>query len=200
MLGLTLLWAWTAVWSDGARPYPDVPSHHWVVLGLARAKRDGLMVGSSDGLGYPKVKTASEMATQVAFAMSNLRDLAEEMVVERKRVVALNPSDDRGMAYDRGLELLAETRADLAFFRSAQREFLPQLLRLRSVSPREAPLVDEVEEAVDRTLALGAVAVSPSSRIGNFRDVPADHWAAKAVGDLRALGLLDGYPDGRFRG
>lgn len=33
-----------------------------------------------------------------------------------------------------------------------------------------------------------------------FHDVPVDHWAARAVGDLRALGLLDGYPDERFRG
>ncbi len=33
-----------------------------------------------------------------------------------------------------------------------------------------------------------------------FSDVPVDHWAAKAVGDLRALGLLERYPDGRFRG
>ncbi len=33
-----------------------------------------------------------------------------------------------------------------------------------------------------------------------FRDVPKDHWAAKAVNELKALGLLSGYPDGRFRG
>ena len=33
-----------------------------------------------------------------------------------------------------------------------------------------------------------------------FADVPSNHWAAKAVGDLRALELLDGYPDGHYRG
>lgn len=33
-----------------------------------------------------------------------------------------------------------------------------------------------------------------------FRDVPSNHWAAKAVEELRSLGLLTGYPDGRFRG
>jgi hypothetical protein len=45
----------------------------------------------------------------------------------------------------------------------------------------------EVASKIDATSA-------PRHRL--FRD----HWAAKAVGDLRALRMLDGYPDGRFRG
>ena len=33
-----------------------------------------------------------------------------------------------------------------------------------------------------------------------FADVPADHWAAKFVEKVKALGLMQGYPDGTFRG
>ncbi len=33
-----------------------------------------------------------------------------------------------------------------------------------------------------------------------LKDVPADHWAAKAVYDLVKLGVTQGYPDGTFRG
>ena len=30
---------------------------------------------------------------------------------------------------------------------------------------------------------------------GGFRDVPPDHWAAKAVETLRQQGIVKGYPD-----
>jgi hypothetical protein len=33
-----------------------------------------------------------------------------------------------------------------------------------------------------------------------FPDVPPTHWASKATRELKALGLLKGYPDGLFRG
>ena len=31
---------------------------------------------------------------------------------------------------------------------------------------------------------------------GGFRDVPPDHWAARAVETLRREGIVKGYPDG----
>lgn len=33
-----------------------------------------------------------------------------------------------------------------------------------------------------------------------FKDVPAEHWAAVAIGVLYQLGILTGYPDGTFGG
>ncbi len=33
-----------------------------------------------------------------------------------------------------------------------------------------------------------------------FKDVPRDHWAYEAVEHLRQLGIVNGYPDGSFRG
>jgi len=33
-----------------------------------------------------------------------------------------------------------------------------------------------------------------------FADVPTDHWAYDAIAELAAKGLIEGYPDGAFRG
>ena len=35
---------------------------------------------------------------------------------------------------------------------------------------------------------------------GMFRDVPYEHWAHKALEELQQYGLIEGYPDGVFRG
>ena len=47
-------------------------------------------------------------------------------------------------------------------------------------------------------LALGisgtALAANP------FSDVPAGHWAYAAVAKLAAAGIVDGYPDGTYKG
>ncbi len=39
-----------------------------------------------------------------------------------------------------------------------------------------------------------------SDRVLDFRDVPKGHWASEAIRELRALGLIEGYPGGRFGG
>ena len=35
---------------------------------------------------------------------------------------------------------------------------------------------------------------------GAFQDVPMDHWAYQSVQTLAETGLVEGYPDGTFRG
>jgi hypothetical protein len=49
---------------------------------------------------------------------------------------------------------------------------------------------------------IAATAVSPAFAQdgGQFPDVPANHWAYKDLADLKAAGLLVGYPDGLYRG
>lgn len=39
----------------------------------------------------------------------------------------------------------------------------------------------------------------PAAKPGPFRDVPADHPAADAIGWLKARGIAQGYPDGTYR-
>lgn len=45
-----------------------------------------------------------------------------------------------------------------------------------------------------------ALALPSFGQQAPFADVPADHWAAKAVADLAAVGILEGRPDGTFDG
>lgn len=44
------------------------------------------------------------------------------------------------------------------------------------------------------------VMMAPSFAAPLFGDVPEQHWARDAVADLAAKGLLEGYPDGTFKG
>lgn len=48
--------------------------------------------------------------------------------------------------------------------------------------------------------ALCAVAAGNSARATPFSDVPANHWAYQAIQTLAADGLIEGYPDGQFKG
>ncbi len=56
-----------------------------------------------------------------------------------------------------------------------------------------------------RHLALAIAAVFMLALVGPafaqpFADVPADHWAFDAIAELAAKGILEGYPDGTFKG
>lgn len=49
------------------------------------------------------------------------------------------------------------------------------------------------------SLAITGLVAGPSFA-GVFADVPTDHWAYNAVETLATVGVLEGYPDGTFRG
>ena len=49
-------------------------------------------------------------------------------------------------------------------------------------------------------LALAAVAAPAFSATNPFMDVPMNHWAYDAIGQLAAHGILSGYPDGTYKG
>ena len=56
-----------------------------------------------------------------------------------------------------------------------------------------------------RNLALAIAAVLSLALVAPvfaqpFADVPADHWAFDAIAELAAKGILEGYPDGTFKG
>jgi hypothetical protein len=55
--------------------------------------------------------------------------------------------------------------------------------------------------AVAAALACAAFALLPVRAPATpFADVPANHWAYQAIASLAADGLIDGYPDGAFKG
>ncbi|PJB78852.1 MAG: S-layer protein, partial [Armatimonadetes bacterium CG_4_9_14_3_um_filter_58_7] len=46
---------------------------------------------------------------------------------------------------------------------------------------------------------MASLAVRPASA-GPFADVPFDHWAYEAIRELSDAGILEGFPDGTYRG
>lgn len=49
-------------------------------------------------------------------------------------------------------------------------------------------------------VALAALAAPAFSATNPFMDVPMNHWAYDAIGQLAAHGILSGYPDGTYKG
>jgi len=49
-------------------------------------------------------------------------------------------------------------------------------------------------------LAMVIVMMAPAFAAPLFPDVPENHWARDAVADLAAKGIIEGYPDGTFKG
>jgi hypothetical protein len=50
------------------------------------------------------------------------------------------------------------------------------------------------------TFGLSAVLVGQAAFATPFSDVPANHWAYQYIQSLAADGIIDGYPDGKFKG
>ena len=51
------------------------------------------------------------------------------------------------------------------------------------------------------SLALGVLCATNQAAMATpFSDVPANHWAYQYIQSLAADGLIDGYPDGKFKG
>jgi hypothetical protein len=49
-------------------------------------------------------------------------------------------------------------------------------------------------------IAMAIVALPIRAQTTGFKDVPPDHWAAEAVKEVVAKGIMKGFPDGTFRG
>lgn len=197
-----VLLAWLGVWTDGSKPVHDIPANHWIFDGLANLKREGLMVGSPDfdhrrnGVEYPY-----SVAIKVLFAMHTYRTLGQTTLQEHDSIVSSrrnSVSGDRLAANLEDQRALLDLQRFFPFFRRIEVEFLPQIFVLRQLDESYAPCVVEIERLAQRIQAVGPPV--PGERLRPFIDVPVKHWAAKEIGHLRALGLLEGYPDGRFRG
>lgn len=49
-------------------------------------------------------------------------------------------------------------------------------------------------------IAIAIAAIPAFAQTTEFKDVPPDHWAAPAVKEVVAKGIMKGFPDGTFRG
>ncbi|GIV17416.1 MAG: hypothetical protein KatS3mg022_2851 [Armatimonadota bacterium] len=57
-----------------------------------------------------------------------------------------------------------------------------------------------IARRVVASIAVAIVALPSLAQTAGFKDVPPDHWAAAAVQEVVAKGIMKGFPDGTFRG
>jgi hypothetical protein len=186
------------MWTDGESRFPDVPANHWFYEGLARARYNGILLGSPDPLGRPRPESRYSAAFKFLLAIKGYEDYANRLLEDGEAIAKLSPdyagSNSRISAYRSDWEYFPLLEKNLAFFRRAEVEFYPQIREFRLSRPTVLQLI----RTVNHVRALGPS--FPGKRYQEFPDVPRDDWAAEAVRDLRALGLLDGYPNQAFRG
>lgn len=157
---------------------PDA-RYSWVVSALNQAHREGLITGYPDDsyLGQRNGQPSRYVYAILFHAVISNQIAREEVFLKR-------PGGDVERS-----SLLRFAEA-IPSYRRAAREFRSEYLGLGVGEDIGIDKLFSLTRQIDATSA-------PRHR--PFRDVPADHWAAKAVGDLRALGMIQGYPSGRFQ-
>ena len=169
--------SWLVHWATpGGVTFPNTPENRWVLQGIERAKREGLLVEYPEPSWRPRQPSRYELAVSFHATATNHLELLKK---------APYGVDDRTRA------MLLRSEEIIQFYRKATLEFAPELITLGVMDEPNIELIGPLSNRLKQW--------SPR-RFLLFRDVPPTHWAVKAVGDLRAVGLIHGYPDGRFKG
>src|SRR5439155_19575164 len=66
--------------------------------------------------------------------------------------------------------------------------------------PRITWIVEVLAVILAGMLCPGGAVAAPNEAPGPFLDVPAGHWGLDAVNELASRGIVNGYPDGSYRG
>lgn len=159
--------------------FRETPEHRWAFAAVALARREGEIVG------YPSTFYRQDPRPSSRYEMAVVFHAAATNQIARAEAFLKNPSNDLERAS------LIRSAILIPAYKRVEREFKHELVSLGVENDFGQSRLAELTRQIEAT--------SPA-RDRLFSDVPADHWAAKAVGDLRALGLLDGYPDASFRG
>ncbi len=182
--------------------FPDIPRNHWAYEAQSYLKSQGLAVGYPDGLGvWPRAASRYQFAVFFHAAGSNLRTLDDGLQELLKRIATEEPGTDRANGDLAQVEVQLKSMRNavivkaVGYLERGAWEFTPELRSLgASLSDITVPVARYRSEVLTLQLPV------PGSALRQFSDVPTDHWAAKAILDLRSHGLIHGYPDGSFRG
>lgn len=173
--------------------FPDTPKNHWVIEDLARLKKDGLLVGYPDGLGRPHQPSRYDLAIQIYAVYTNLHAVEAGMESGAKQV-SLLPVGVKATQAKRDAELQSiALKANVAYwepeFEKLVNEFNKELAALQANPEEMKSNAHGIFAAINRCQV-----PQPGSALVQFSDIPANHWAAKQVLELRQLGILTGYP------
>ncbi|HWD39250.1 MAG TPA: S-layer homology domain-containing protein [Fimbriimonas sp.] len=192
------------VTGQNPRSFPDNAKNHWAYEGISFLKSQGILVGYPDSPGFrhppPDIQSPYEFAVAYHAAYSNLLTMEDELRKEFDRISRAEPgSQQADLDLKEAKEELRKMK-DPAFRKAvgsierATKEF-DRELRSLGVDVESMKLYEQSA----RSFIGSAQVPEPGASFKQFPDVPANHWAAKAVRALRSEGILHGYPDGPFR-
>lgn len=159
----------------------DVPDSHWAHDAVVSAVAGGLMDGYPDG-----TFQGDEELTRYEMAM----------IAQRVLVRLHGPPDviaSAGGGVGNGREHPAEATP-------VARALVKQLADELHAAGADQGEVKAALNLLSDAVAQGAPVAMANPGTTDFDDVPQNHWAAGAVTAAAAAGLMDGYPDGTFRG
>lgn len=167
--------------------FPDIPLNHWVYKSFSRLKANGLLVAYHDrrtdfGSGPPSSRY--ELGLKVHAAWLGFKGHQGQLL--NRLLATLSGLADPSAEKDDWLFMLDSWRKEA----------------IRTELQEAAPLNRLITEFAPELTSFGANVVEMKSALGldQFRDVPPAHWAYMDVLELKATGLLVGYPDSQFKG
>lgn len=165
--------------------FPDIPKNHWVFGDLADLKKVGLLEQYYTGLGSYRPPTGYEIAVMVHQSEVKLKDVVgatwKSSQNDGSTLTGVNRKSIRDMI--------------------TWPKYCDELLALTDVfGPRLAKLDVNVKAFLAEIRGTKIQLQGLIARLPGFPDVPKDHWAYKAVEELREAGILVGYPDGKLQG
>jgi hypothetical protein len=182
--------------------FPDTPANHWAYEGMAYLKSLGFLIGLPDGIGRGvRPRTRFELAVAYHASGTNLLAFAGGLGELENQIELDPPGSDRAAA---DLKFFNEERMKLSntllprtcnYLVRGLKEFSPEIHDLGATDDLLHVAVPQLRSVMSRIRKPHV-----GRALQQFPDVPAGHWAANAVLEMRKLGLLHGYPDGSFLG
>lgn len=203
ILSIGLVGTFVACFATDA-PFPDTAKNHWVYASMASMKKEHLWYRMNDDVPIRKVATRNDLATKTVYLAIDSMDLVRSFENDAK-IVTMKASDNASKKWAE--KYSASFPAKKAMYQAHLRRvtklwgyFQPEIKKLAKKMKVDPQLISHnlvAEKAiVDHLHIKGKVAL-----FEGFPDVPANHWAATSVNDLKNAGILVGYPpDGSARG
>jgi|GEM_PF-3528268 len=181
---------------------PDTVENHWAYETIGYLKRMGFVKREEKRIIGPNPYSRMDMAIMIKAGCDRMRKSWLEMRDANDRIAGIGKFGSgklsaaeitRGELSDRTFQIGSLCREVERPLAATIKLFAPQLRQLNT-----DPTVMGTE-ALRNLEAIASLRVAqPGEAKQLFADVPANHWAADALKNLREEGILRGYADGSF--
>jgi len=196
--------AMASIGAAQSRPdyFPDTPDNHWVYETIGNMKKMGFAPSEPDGFFYhAPPRTKLQVATSIKDACAGVRKVLLQMQTSNDGIAGIsqlpgvtrNGFDSHGELSEKAFAIGSLCREIEKPVAAMVKLFTPQF---RQLNADPTLLSGEVRRNLE-AIATFRVA-QPGEAKQLFADVPANHWATDALRNLRAEGILRGYPGGFF--